>query len=142
MNLTVTKGKRPREEEGSEREYLKIFETLPCQLLNAYGMAKYPKISDEKVWAGLCEPLKTGAKFMTEYASQDPARRGVAINRWLQPLIEFCKYQKSDMVRKQNAYIMQEKVKDELYQEIDRILPALEFCLAPKKLGRRRVRVC
>ena len=134
VNLPVSKGKRPREEvEGTQREYLKIYETLPCQLLNAYGMAKFPRLSDETVWLGMCEPLKSGAKYMTEYASLDPSRRGVGINRWLQPMIEYCKYQQSDVVRKQNAYIMNEKVYKELYEEIDRILPAMEYCLAPKK---------
>ena len=31
------KGKRTAEEMGQERLYLKVFETLPCQFLNAYG---------------------------------------------------------------------------------------------------------
>ena len=126
-------GKRKADAQGQEREYLKIFETLPCQLLNAYGMAKYQKLSDAKVWSGLCEPQKTGAKYMTEYASSTAERRGVAINRWLQPVLEFCRYQQSPAVKKQNAYIMQDKIQKELYEEIEHILPALEYCLAPKK---------
>ena len=82
------KGKK-RDAEGSEREYLKIYETVPCRMLHAYGIAKYLKLSDETVWASMSEPLKTGSTYMTEYASEDASRRGVAINRWLQPLVDY-----------------------------------------------------
>ena len=73
----------------------------------------------------MCEPQKAGAEYMTQYASEDPARRGVAIHRWLQPLVEYCQYQTTEAVVKQNKYIMQAKVHRELYEEIERILPAL-----------------
>ena len=107
-------------------------------MLNAYGIAMYPKFSDDQVWTGMCEPQKTGAKYMTEYASEDPVRRGVAISRWLQPLVEYCRHQKTDTVCTQNKYIMQEKLQRDLYEEIDRILPALEYCLAPKKVMEKK----
>ena len=123
---------------GQEREYLKIYETLPCQLLNVYGIAKYHKLTDEQVWGAMCEPQKTGAKYMTEYASETAERRGVAINRWLQPVLEFCQYQKSEEVQKQNQYIMQDKIFKEMYAEIAGILPALEYCLAPKKDAKKK----
>ena len=84
------------------------------------------------------EPQKTGAKYMAEYASADAERRGVAINRWLQPVLEFCEYQKTDSVTKQNRYIMQDKIQQELYEDIDAILPALEYCLAPKKVMEKK----
>ena len=127
------KRQRMQETQGSQRVYLKVYETLPCQLLNAYGMAKYPKLSDSAAWAAMCEPLKSGANFMTEYASPQAERRGVAVNRWLQCVLEFCQYQKMTEVQKQNTLIMQEKIRQELYDEIERILPALEYCLAPRK---------
>ena len=133
-----SKRKRTQETEDTEREYLRIYETLPCQLLNAYGIAKYHRLSDSQVWANMSEPLKTGAKYMTEYAAADPARRGVAINRWLQPVLEFCRYQKTEKAQKQNTYVMQEKVLQELHVEIERILPALEYCLAPKKVTEKK----
>ena len=63
---------------------------------------------------------------MTGYASEDLERRGVAINRWLQPIVEYCLCQKTESVTKQNKYIMQDKVQRGLYEEIERILPALE----------------
>ena len=127
------KRQRMQETHGEQRVYLKVYETLPCQLLNAYGMAKYPKLSDSAAWAAMCEPLKSGASFMTEYASPLAERRGIAVNRWLQCVLEFCQYQKTTEVQKQNTCIMQEKIRKELYVEIERILPALEYCLAPKK---------
>ena len=52
------KRQRMQETQGEQRVYLKVYETLPCQLLNAYGMAKYPKLSDGAAWAAMCEPLK------------------------------------------------------------------------------------
>ena len=135
----VSGAKRKRQEDtGTPREYLKVFETLPCQLLNAYGMAKYNRLSDVQVWENMSEPLKTGAKYMTEYASPDQERRGIAINRWLQPVVEFCRYQKTEKVKKQNEYIMKAQVFQELYEEIDKVLPALEYCLAPKKIQQKK----
>ena len=97
----IGKGKK-RHAQGTEREYLKIYETLPCQMLDAYGAAPYPRLTDAQVWAATSEPMKTGAKYMTEYASQESERRGVAINRWLQPVLEYCRYQKSEAVVQQD----------------------------------------
>ena len=70
---------------------------------------------------------------MTEYAADGAERRGVAINCWLQPIVEYCRYQKSSEATQQNKYIMNEKVMREMYEEIERVLPALESCLAPRK---------
>ena len=42
-------------EGGSERPWLKVYETLPPQLLNAYGEAKYARMAGEKVWGELRE---------------------------------------------------------------------------------------
>ena len=75
---------------------------------------------------------------MTEYASLDAERRGIAVNRWLQCVLEFCQHQKTAEVEKQNTCIMQDKVKKELYSEIDRILPAIEYCLAPRKAFQKK----
>ena len=38
-----------KDKKGVKREYLKIFETLPPQLHNAYGEAKFMKLSDATV---------------------------------------------------------------------------------------------
>ena len=127
------KGMVADEDEGAAREYLKVFETLPATLLNVYGEAKYVKLADAEVWKNLCQPMKSGAKYMTELCSSDEERRGVGLNRWLHALLVFCKYQNTDVVKKQNKFLLQAKLTDELYTEIDKILPALEYCLAPKK---------
>ena len=39
-----------KREQGHKREWLQVFETLPPQMLNAYGPAKFAKMSDESVW--------------------------------------------------------------------------------------------
>ena len=67
---------------GQKRSYLLAFETLPAQMLNVYGRAKWADMDDESVWKHMCEPLKTGGEYMTEYCSMDPDRRGVAFNRF------------------------------------------------------------
>ena len=95
--------KRKAEGEG-QRENLRVYETMPSQLLNAYGMAGFAKMDKEKVWEELNKPLKTGAKYMTELCSAEEERRGVGINRFLQVLVEYLKYQKTDQMRKQNEF--------------------------------------
>ncbi len=121
-----------RQEAGGPRAYLK-FETLAPQMLNAYGEAKYAKMADEDVWKHMSTELKCGAMWMTEYAAIDPERRGTATNRWLQVQIAFCQQQKSASQRQKNAFLMLPDKLACLYDEIDRILPSLEYCLAPKK---------
>ena len=128
--------KRPAPDSGEQRPWLRVFETLPPQLLNAYGEAKFGKLSDAAVWVQLCKPLKSGAMYCTEFASKDVERRGIAINRWLQVLIAYCEYQKKENVKKQNEFIM-EAVFKEFYDEVDRILPRLTYCLAPKKVSEK-----
>ena len=48
-------------DKGEKRAYLRVYETLPPQMLNAYGLAKFQKMSDDAVWTAMSEPLKTGA---------------------------------------------------------------------------------
>ena len=121
------------EEGGSERPWLKVYETLPPQLLNAYGEAAYNRKTDEKVWESFAKPQKSGAKYMTELCSDEKERRGIGINRFLHAVISYCEYQQEDKVRKQNAMVLQEIKCKELYAEIDSILPSLKYCLAPRK---------
>ena len=78
----VRKKARLMEDGGSERPWLKVYETLPPQLLNAYGEAKYTRMPDEKVWDSFSSPQKTGAKYMTELCSNERERRGVGIIRF------------------------------------------------------------
>ncbi len=71
--------------------------------------------------------------LMTEYAATDPELRGTATNRWLQVQIAFCKQQQSVSQREKNAFLMLPDKLASLYDEIDRILPSLEYCLAPNR---------
>ena len=123
-----------------KREWLKVFETLPPQMLNAYGAGKYPKLSDAGVWEAFNQPQKTGAIYMTELCSQQVERRGVGINRMLHALKTFCEHQLEESVRGQNQALLKESMFEEIYAEIGSILPSLEYCLAPKKHLRRRDR--
>ena len=124
--------KRKPEDQGT-RENLRVYETMPAQLLNAYGMAAFPTMEKEKVWEDLNKPLKTGAKYMTELCSAEEERRGVGINRFLQVLVEYLKYQKTEGMMKQNKFILKEEIHTQLYREIEMIYPSAVYCLAGKK---------
>ena len=120
-------------EEGQARTYLKVYETLPPQLLNAYGEATYCKLSDCEVWKQLSKPLKSGAMYMTEFCAASEERRGIAANRWLHAVVLYCHYQVTEGIKAENKALLNTQVFDELYTEIEKILPSLEYCLAPKK---------
>ena len=124
--------KRKATEQG-ERESLRVYETMPAQLLNGYGMAAFWTMNPEKVWEEFNKPLKTGAKYMTELCSAEPERRGVGINRYLQVLVEYLKYQKSENMRKQNEIILKDDIYAQLYKEIETIYESATYCLAGKK---------
>ena len=123
----VRKKARVMEDGGSERPWLKVYETLPPQLLNAYGEAKYTRMPDEKVWDSFSSPQKTGAKYMTELCSNEKERRGVGINRFLHAVISYVEYQQDEKVRRQNQAVLQEVKCKELYEEMEEILPSLKY---------------
>ena len=108
--------KRKAAEQG-QRENLRVYETLPATLLNAYGMAGFTQMEPEKVWEDMNKPLKTGAKYMTELCSAENERRGVGINRFLQVLVEYLKYQKTDRMMKQNEFILKPEIYEQLYKD-------------------------
>ena len=56
-------GKRKSEfDQGvPERKYLKPYETLPVQMLNAYGAARWVDMSDHDLWQQVRKPLRSGA---------------------------------------------------------------------------------
>ena len=77
-------GDRP--DNGKKQACLKSFETLPNLMLNAHGLAKYIKTSDREVFIAMSTVLKSGAMYVTEYASSEAECRGIAATRWLKPL--------------------------------------------------------
>ena len=133
-----TKGTKRKSDGGESRAWLRIYETLPPQLLNAYGVSRYSQLTDDQVWEHLTKPLKTGAQYMTEYASKEEDRRGTAVNRWLLSILYFCQFQNLAKTKGQNQSIMEKTKFDELYVEIGELFPALEYCLAPKKQGQAK----
>ena len=99
--------KKQRMEAGEERSYLRACETVPAQLLNVYGVGAWAQYDDRTVWKHLSKPLKTGAAYMTEYASPREERRGVAANRYLQVVVAFCKYQQQKEIKQQNEVLIE-----------------------------------
>ena len=67
-------GKRARDadEGGPARKYLKPWETLPAQLLNAYTRARWVDMSDRDVWEQVRKPLRTGAMWPLSIKLQVP----------------------------------------------------------------------
>ena len=78
--------KKQKCQEQGDREELRVYETMPAQMLNAYGMAAFQQMERQKVWEDLNKPLKTGAKYMTEYCSKKEERRAIAVNGRFNPL--------------------------------------------------------
>ena len=123
---------------GIKRSWLKIYETLPNQLLNGYGQAKFVKVCDKEMWQSMGEPLRSGAPCMSELCFSEKERRGVGINRWLQPLESYMKYQVEETNKKRNQMILSESIFTQVYAEIDQILPSVSFCLAPRKYTEKK----
>ena len=124
--------KKLKGEEPGNREELRVYETMPAQMLNAYGMAGFAQMGHLKVWEDLNKPLKTGAKYMTEYCSKKEERRAIAVNRALKPLVEYLKYQKTENVKAQDKFILKDDIFTQLYAEIDAVFDAAQYCLAEK----------
>ena len=59
-------------------------------MLNVYGEAAICRVGDEAVWGRVNKELKTGAKYLSEYADIDDDRRGVAASRAMQTLLNYC----------------------------------------------------
>ena len=116
---------------GQKRALLRSYETPPMQFLNPSGRAKYSTMEDAEVWRNLRQPLKTGAAFMTEYASPNAGARGIAAKRWLKSLLEYLEYQLTDEGIERNKFIMKESLYNTFIAEIERIIPHVRFCLAP-----------
>ena len=131
------KAKTSAFENGQERTWLRVYETPPCQMLNGYGQAKHNTMSDAEVWECMVKPLKSGAKFMTEFASPEEERRGIAVNRYLKSLEDYLVYQSSSMGQKMNSFIIKEDVLKEFEKEIAFLMPSVKYCLAPKKVGKK-----
>ena len=131
----IKQSSQDSKDKGQKRPRNKVFETLPPQMLNAYGPAKYAKMSDAQVWEQFNQPLKSGAMYMTEFCHKEAERKGTATNRWLHAVLLFCQYQNEASIKKANEALLQPDKCKEVYAEIDRILPSLEYCLAPKKVA-------
>ena len=93
---------------GEKRKYLKIFETPPVQLLNAFGESSYTRMSDDKVWSLLSKPQKTGAQYISELCFSEVDRRGVGLNRVFAALIQYLEYQTDKEVRTQNEFLLKD----------------------------------
>ena len=106
--------KRKAEDQGEKRQYLNL-----------------TKMEDNAVWKAFCKPPP--APYMTEFCDSKDERRGIGANRWIMSLLTFCQYQLSVVGKQHNNLILKPEVCKELYAEIEKVLPSLEYCLAPKK---------
>ncbi len=130
-----------KQEPKEDREYIKAFETLPPQLLNVYGPGKWASLGDQPLWYDINQPLPSGAKCMSELCFKSDERRGVGINRWLQVMKNFILYQQQASVKEQNQGMLSQERFEQLYGEIERIFPSIEYCLAAKKVKKKQAGV-
>ena len=124
---------RKKREQEPIRPYLKPFETLPATSLNAYGQAKYGELDDATMWRELSKPLPTGGMWSTELCSEDKERQGIGFNRAIHAQVLYCEHQNITQVKDMNKQILLQEVFAGFYEEIDTLLPALKYCLAPIK---------
>ena len=132
QNSEAAAKRRKKDDEGP-RDYLRVYETMPNQFLNAYGMCGYHTMPTSKVWEELNKPQRTGAKYATELCSAEEDRRGVGINRGLQVLVEYLKHQRQEKTMRQNEFMLKKDIYEKLYKEVDLIYDAALYCLAGKK---------
>ena len=124
------------------REYLKAFETAPVTLLNPQGEGFWNRADDATVWNNMILPLKTGAKWATEYASISPEHRGVAANRWFKVQHAFCKFQQHPNTVIQNQSILDASFNEALYLEIDNIIESFDYITDYKKPSKKTAPRC
>ena len=115
------------------RKYLLACETVPAQMLNMYGRATLPDLSDEPVWEHMNQPLKSGGPYMTEYCSGETERRGIAFNRFCLSVLSWLRHNMSEKIAAQNKFLLEPRLFKELEEEMNAIFPSFEYCLAPKK---------
>ena len=120
-------------DKGEKRKYLKVYEHLPSQWLSVYGEAEYHKASDPTVWNHMVEPQKSGAAWASEWCDADDNRRGTATNRWIMAVKTRLETELDPERKRQNEFVLNDVVCKQLYEEIDKIMPSLIYCLAPKK---------
>ena len=131
------KRKADGEGEGAApRKHLFSYETLPPQLLNAYGRGRYSVMELEELWSHLQKPQRSGAAYMTELVDPGDERRGIGINRWLGALVEYCQYQRMEQTKKENEKVLKPELYTKVYEEIDKVLGSLEVVYAEKKKKR------
>ena len=74
------------------RKYLLAYETVPAQMLNVYGRATFPGLSDEAVWEHMNQLLKSGGPYMTEYCGDESERRGIGLNRFCLSVVSWLRH--------------------------------------------------
>ena len=129
------KGKKRVHEgdKGEPRSFLRVYETMPCTWLNAYGQAQFNQMTDKAVWGNMGKKLKSGALWNSEYCADDKERHGTAFNRFLQTLLAWMKYQEEEKVKKSNEALLAPNMHQLLYKEISAVKESVEYLLAPRK---------
>ena len=113
-----------------KRKYLFAYETVPARMLKVYGLATFPDLSDEAVWACMKQLLKSGCPYMTEYCSGETERRGIAFNRFCLFVLSWLRHNMSEKIAAQNKFLLEPRLFKELEEEdeesVFRILPCTQ----------------
>ena len=113
-----------------------------------------PRAEDDRgVWVRMNRPMdewmmehgmssfRGVSQRMTPLCASSGAMRFRGLDRWMCAMERFCAYQLREEVRWQNRALLKEETCRELYGEIDRILPSLEYCRVGDWVGDDGVRL-
>ena len=83
------------------------------------------------VWTRMSRPLADGT-YMTDLCSSSVEVRATGLHRWMWAVERFASYQRKPDVVAQNRLFMNVTMFEDLYAEIDAIVPTLRLCLCPE----------
>jgi len=113
MNIFLrTPDASPIEEPAAKRTRLKAYDLVPAQALNTMGVSRIESITLPALKTLVCEGNRA-VPFFSEYADQDPARRGIAISRMAQVMIEAIDRLDGDVAKA----VLNEKVRADAHAE-------------------------
>jgi len=120
MNLFTQEAAGADDEPAAKRTKLKAYDLVPAQALNAMGVSRIESISLPALKDLVCAGNKA-VSFFSEYADKEPARRGIAISRMAQVMLEVIDRLDGDVAKK----VLNEKVRAEAWKEASELKPYL-----------------
>ena len=100
-------------------------EVGPTQALSRYSL--------RGLFTVMSDDFEEGQEWRTELSDVRCERRGIGLNRALVAVLGFCERQQTPDVQEMNRCVLAPAIYRELYDEIDRLLPHLRYCVSPRQ---------